>query len=50
MVYNSQYTTSDMQPILLDLFGEFGVQIVAMMGLILAVVVLMLLLSKFKKR
>ena len=50
MVYNSQYESTDMQPILLDLFGEVGVQIVAFMGLILAVVVIIFLLSRFKRR
>lgn len=50
MVYNSQYEPADMQPILLDLFGEVGVQIVGMMGLILAVVVIIFLLSRFKRR
>jgi hypothetical protein len=50
MVYNSQYTSSDMQPILVDVLGEFGIQIVAFMGLILAIVVVGFLISRFKRR
>jgi hypothetical protein len=49
MVYNSQYTATDMQPILLDFFGEVGRQIIVYMGLILAVVVIIFLLSRFKR-
>jgi hypothetical protein len=49
MVYNSQYESTDMQPILLDLLGEVGIQVVAYMGLILAVVVIGFLLSRFKR-
>lgn len=50
MVYNSSYTPSDMQPILLDLLGETGNQVIIYMGLILAVLVFIFLLSRFKRR
>ena len=50
MVYNSTYIPADMQPIVLDLFGEVGKQLIVYMGLILAVIVLIFLLSRFKRR
>ena len=49
MVYISQYNVSDMQPILLDVFGETGRQVIAFMGLIIAVVVIIFFLSRFKR-
>ena len=48
--YNSTYNPQDMQPIMIDLFGEVGKQVIVYMGLILAVIVIIFLLSRFKRR
>lgn len=50
MVYNSSYQPSDMKFILTDLLGETGRQIIVYMGLILAVIVVIFLISRFKRR
>ena len=50
MVYNSTYQSEDFVPIATDLFAEFGVQLVAYVALIVIVVVIAFLVSKFRGR
>jgi len=49
MVYNSTYAPADFKFILTDILGEFGVQTIAYIGLILAVIVIIFLFSRFKR-
>ncbi len=50
MVYNSTYESSDFVGIFTDVLGEFGVQTIAYIGLIIIVAVIGFLIVKLKGR